>query len=852
MSSIRYDKDAAGIVTLTLDAPNAPVNTMNAAFQADLRDTVERLYAEREAIRGVILTSAKRSFFAGGDLKALAAVKPDDAASFFAEIEALKTSLRRLETIGLPVVAAINGSALGGGLELALACHARFCLEDPRIEIGFPEVTLGLLPGAGGVVKSVRLLGLQVALPLLTEGRRLSPAQALQAGWLHGVAADPAALLAQARAWIDAHPQAQQPWDDPKHRIPGGTPATPAVAGMLAVAPAMLHEKTRGNFPAPEAILAVAVEGAHVDVDTALRIESRYLTRLATGQVAKNMIGTLFFQLNEVKAGKSRPAGLAAWRAKKVGILGAGMMGAGIAWACASRGIACVLKDVNGDKAEAGKAHSERLLAQRVAKGRSSADDAQRTLALIQPTADVGDLGDCDLIIEAVFEDRALKAAVTHEVESVLGDDVVVASNTSTLPITGLAKASRRPDRFIGLHFFSPVDRMQLVEIIRGAQTSDETLARAYDFVLQIGKTPIVVNDARGFYTSRVFGTFVNEGMALLGEGVPAAVVENAGWQIGMPVGPLAVLDEVSLKLADDVLHQELADLEREAAGHADHDHDHGHGHECGHEHDHGDDHGHGHDHEHGSHEHEHGHHDHAHGERHSHGHEHEHEHAHGSAEAHKHEHGHGHDHEPEHAHAHSSHEHSHGHDHHKDDHSHDHDHDHGQTKSAPSRPAAAAAATRPAHRHVHKVKSRRMPESAVYVLEKMAHGFKRMGRAHGGGFYDYPEDGEKSLWPGLKVFERGARPIPLEDMKDRLLYVQALETIRCLQEGVLQSTRDANIGSIFGWGFPAYTGGTAQFVNHVGVPAFVARARELAARYGERFEPPALLLKLLDEGKPL
>ncbi|MGE0805157.1 MAG: 3-hydroxyacyl-CoA dehydrogenase NAD-binding domain-containing protein, partial [Burkholderiaceae bacterium] len=554
MSSIRYDKDAEGIVTLTLDAPGAPVNTMSAAFKAELAETVERLRAEGDALRGVILTSAKRTFFAGGDLKALVAITPDQAPTFFAGIERLKASLRSLETLGRPVVAAINGSALGGGLELALSCHARFCLDDPRIEIGLPEATLGLLPGAGGVVKTVRLMGLQAALPLLTEGRRLNPAQALQAGWLHGLAADGAELLAQARRWIGANPQPRQPWDDPKHRIPGGTPADPALAGMLAVIPSMLHEKTRGNFPAQEAVLSVAVEGAQVDFETALRIESRHLARLAAGQVAKNMIGTLFFQLNEVKAGKSRPAGPPSWRATKVGILGAGMMGAGIAWACANRGIACVLKDVSLDKAQAGKAHSERLLAERTTKGRVGPEQAQRTLALIQPTADMADLRDCDLVIEAVFEDRALKAAVTREAQQVLPADTLFASNTSTLPITGLAKASQQPERFIGLHFFSPVDRMQLVEIIRGRQTSDETLARAYDFVLQIGKTPIVVNDARGFYTSRVFGTFVNEGMALLGEGVPAAIIENAGWQTGMPVGPLAVLDEVSLKLADDVL----------------------------------------------------------------------------------------------------------------------------------------------------------------------------------------------------------------------------------------------------------------------------------------------------------
>ncbi len=743
MSSIRYEKDANGVVTLLLDAPGQPVNTMNAAFQADLREVVDRLEAERDQIRGVIFASAKRTFFAGGDLKALMAVRAEDAAAFFRELEAMKGCLRRIEKLGRPVVAALNGSALGGGLEIALSCHARLCIDDPSIEIGFPEVTLGLLPGAGGVVKTVRLLGLQAALPFLTEGRRVAPAKARSLGLVDGLARDRDELLASALAWIDAHPDARQPWDIPGHRIPGGTPSSPAVAAVLPIAPALLLQQTRGNFPAPEAILAAAVESAQVDFDTAMRIESRHMTRLVTGQVAKNMIGTLFFQLNEVKAGKSRPIGPPRWRARRVGILGAGMMGAGIAWACASRGVPCVLKDLDLAKAEQGKAYSARLLAGRVEKGRSSAADADKVLAAITPSADVADLSDCDLVIEAVFENRETKAQVTREAEAVLDAGAVVASNTSTLPITGLAEASARPEQFIGLHFFSPVDRMQLVEIIKGERTSIETLAKAFDFVLQIGKTPIVVNDARGFYTSRVFGTYVNEGMALLGEGVPAAVVENAAWQIGMPVGPLAVLDEVSLKLADDVLHQELADLERER-----HEH-HAHDHACGHEHEHGHDHGHG-------------------------------------------------------------------------------------------------------HRHAHKVKSRRVPESAVYVLEKMAHGFGRMGRAHGGGFYDYPKHGEKTLWPGLSVFERGGRSIPFEDIKDRLLYAQAIETIRCLQEGVLESTRDANIGSIFGWGFPAWTGGTIQFVNHVGARAFAARAQELAQRHGERFAPPELLTKHAADDTPL
>jgi 3-hydroxyacyl-CoA dehydrogenase len=625
------------------------------------------------------------------------------------------------------------------------------------------------------------MLGLQAALPILSEGRRYSPRKALELGLIHALAPSRDSLLEQARAWIATHPQAHQPWDDPKWRIPGGTPSSPAVASVLPIAPAVIQQKTRGNYPAPEAILAAAVEGAQVDFDTALRIESRYLARLAVGQVAKNMISTLFFQMNELKAGGSRPQGVPRWKPTRIGILGAGMMGAGIAWACANRGLNCVLKDVDLDRAERGKAYSAKLLAGRVEKGRMSAEEAQAVLGRIHATAQASDLAGCDLVIEAVFEDRRVKAQVTQEAEAVLGPEAIMASNTSTLPISGLARASARPERFIGLHFFSPVDKMDLVEIIKGEKTSSQTLAQAFDFVQAIGKTPIVVNDSRGFYTSRVFGTFVNEGMALLGEGAPAALIENAAMQAGMPVGPLAVLDEVSLKLADDVLHQELADLERAAHDHA-HDHSHDHSH------------------------------DHAHDHAHDHSHDHSHNHA----------------------------------------HDHAHDHAHAKTPAAPQ--AIAIHRKSASHAHSHKIKSKRMPEAAVYVLEKMAHGYKRLGRAYGAGFYDYPEGGRKSLWPGLSVFQRGARKAmpTVEDIRERLLYVQALETLRCLDEGVLESVRDANIGSILGWGFPAWAGGTVQYVNHVGVQRFVERARQLASLHGERFAPPDSLIARATQGETL
>jgi 3-hydroxyacyl-CoA dehydrogenase/enoyl-CoA hydratase/3-hydroxybutyryl-CoA epimerase len=693
---INYSKDPNGIVTLTIDMPNQAVNTMNAAFQAALADSVARLEQEKDGIAGVIVTSGKDSFFAGGDLRELIKIQPEQAQDCFSMVEQNKAVLRRLETLGKPVVAAINGSALGGGLELALACHYRIALDNAKIKLGFPEVTLGLLPGAGGVVRTVRLLGLQEAMPYLVEGKQIAPAAALKAGLIDAIAGDRSQLLQQAASWILANPQAKQPWDSEG-------------------APAMLREKTRGNYPAPEAILAAMVEGAQVDFDNALKIEGRYFTHLATGQVAKNMIGTFFFQMQEISAGQSRPKDVPKWKAGKVGILGAGMMGAGIAAVTAARGIACVLKDVSLEQAEKGKQAAAAGLEKKVKQGRLTADRAAAQLALIRPTADAKDLAGCDLIIEAVFEQRELKARVTQEAEPYLAAGGIMASNTSTLPISGLARAFSDQTRFIGLHFFSPVEKMQLVEIIKGANTNADTLARAYDYVQQIGKTPIVVNDSRGFFTSRVFGTFVNEGIAMLAEGLPPALIENAALSVGMPVGPLAVQDEVSLSLSLHVASQTRADLEAE-----------------------------------------------------------------------------------------------------------------GKTWAA--HPAAG-------------------------IVEQMVKEHKRAGKAAGAGFYEYPTDpkvngGKKYLWPELtRLYVKPGVSLPYEDVRDRILYIQAIETIRCLQENVLESARDANIGSIFGIGFPAWTGGAIQFVNHVGVKKFAERAEQLKQRYGERFAPPALLLKHAAEG---
>ncbi|MBI6654612.1 enoyl-CoA hydratase/isomerase family protein [Pseudomonas carnis] len=703
--AIRYEKGQDQIVVLTLDMPGQSANTMNAAYREAMAATLARLEAEKDEIAGVVITSAKKTFFAGGDLNELIKVDKAQAKAFYDSVLVLKAQLRRLETLGKPVVAAINGAALGGGWEICLACHHRVALDDKSVQLGLPEVTLGLLPGGGGVVRMVRMLGLEKALPYLLEGKKVRPAQALQAGLIDELAADREALLAQARAWILANPQARQPWDNKGYAIPGGTPSHPKVAQMLAIAPSILRSKTQGCLPAPEKILCAAVEGAQVDFDTAHLIETRYFTELVTGQVAKNMIGTFWFQLNQINAGSSRPQGFAPYVTRKVGVLGAGMMGAGIAYVSACAGIEVVLKDITLAAAENGKAHSAALLDKKLSRGQLTAEQRETTLARIHPTQDDADLAGCDLIIEAVFEDRALKAKVSAAAQSVVGADAVIASNTSTLPISGLATAVPDQAKFIGLHFFSPVDKMPLVEIIKGARTSDETLARGFDFVLQIKKTPIVVNDSRGFFTSRVFGTFTNEGIAMLGEGVAAPMIETEARKAGMPVGPLAVSDEVSLSLMSHIRQQTARDLQAEG-------------------------------------------------------------------------------------------------------------------KAMPNHPATA-------------------------VIDLLVNEYKRTGKATGGGFYDYPAGGQKHLWPELKNrFEQPGKQISPQDVRDRLLFIQAIETVRCVEEGVLMSTADANVGSIFGIGFAAWSGGALQFINQYGLNDFIARARYLAEEYGERFSPPALLLE--------
>ncbi|ODT31199.1 MAG: 3-hydroxyacyl-CoA dehydrogenase, partial [Hydrogenophaga sp. SCN 70-13] len=473
MKTIRYELHD-GIATITFDEPGSPVNTMCTDWQRDLTTVTGLVVRDKALIKGIILASAKSTFFAGADLKGTMRLKASDAHQVYAEIEQTKKNFRTLETLGVPVVSCINGAALGGGWEVALVGHHRIAIDHPKIQLGLPEITLGLIPGATGITKMTRLLGLQGAQPFILESRLFGPREALELGLVHELAPDALSLRAAAEAFIGAHPTAQHPWDAKDYKMPGGTPSNPKVAGMLSVAPALLRQKTQGLYPAPEAALAAMVEGAMVDYDTALRIESRYLAQLIVSPVAKNMINTFFFDMNAVRGGGSRPKDYPRFTPRKVGILGAGMMGAGIAYAQASRGINTVLEDVNLETADIGKAYSQRLTQMRVDKGLMSVQEQLGLLDRIQPTDHPKDLKGCDLIIEAVYENREVKAQITREAEEQLAPGGFFASNTSTLPISSLAKACRRPEKFVGIHFFSPVDKMKLVEIIRGQRTDDE------------------------------------------------------------------------------------------------------------------------------------------------------------------------------------------------------------------------------------------------------------------------------------------------------------------------------------------------------------------------------------------
>ncbi|MCB1666753.1 MAG: 3-hydroxyacyl-CoA dehydrogenase NAD-binding domain-containing protein [Porticoccaceae bacterium] len=714
MSEFDYVKDESGIVTITMDMAG-PVNTMNATCRQLMNDCVTRLEQETD-LSGVILASAKSTFFAGGDLKELYSVPKGEEAALLEIIELLKGPLRRLEKLPVPVVAAINGAALGGGFEICLACNHRIIVNKSSAIVGLPEVTLGLLPGAGGVVRMINLLGLEQGLPYLLEGKKLKPAQALDVGLVDEMVESVDELVSRAKAWIKANPDASlQPWDTKGYKIPGGNIHNPRIVQTLQAAPVMLYTKTRGLLPAPERILSVATDAVTVDFDTALKSETRGLAYLVTTPQAKNIINSMFFQLNRINAGVSRPKGPEKQVVKRVGIIGAGAMGQAIAYVSAKAGVEVILKSSSLASAEKGKAYSEKLVSKLVEKGRMGEDKKQAVLALIKPTDSYSELSGCDLIIEAVPENMTLKSTVLKDIEPFLGEGVVVGSNTSTLPISQLAESSGSAANVIGIHFFSPADKMPLVEIICGEKTSDETLAKAFDYARQVGKTPIVVNDSLGFYTSRVFLSFLDEGVRMLEEGISPVVIDRMGQQIGMPVGPLAAQDEVSQSLIRTV---------------------------------------------------------------------------------------------------------------------------------------------RETHSEMGVYGSKYDIDAAARVAETMINSYQRAGRHQGGGFYEYPESddkkpGDKHIWPKLfELYQKADVTIPEQDMKDRILFRQVIESIKSLQEGVLRSVADGNIGSIFGIGAPVWTGGFIQFVNTYGLQQFVDRCEQLSAAYGDRFNVPELVKQKLAAGE--
>lgn len=713
MAYIRLEQDDDGVVELIIDQPDSKVNVMGEAYDAAMREAVADLVERKDAISGVYVRSGKAGhFFAGGDIKAMMEMDLNPSAEekrrMFEGMLASKQPLRQLETLGVPVAVGINGAALGGGYEICLACHHRVALDAPTVQIGLPEAQLGLMPGAGGVVRLTRLLGIQAALPLISKGSRLKAEKALQQGLVDELAADEEDMARRAKEWIKANPKFKQPWDRDDYRMPGGAPSSPKMQQALYFGPVMVLNETQGNMPAQKVIFAAICDTARVDVDTAFKVESRYFMRLLLDQTARNMMRAFFVQMNAVGGGASRPQGVKPTQVKRLAVLGAGLMGAGIAFNAARSGIDVALKDRDRASAEKGREYTEKACAK---SKRIDEAKAAEILARVQVVDEMEDFADCDALIEAVFEDRALKAEVSAEALRHLPKTAFFATNTSALPIGELAEAAGdAADRFVGMHFFSPAERMPLVEIIRGEKTSDEAVARAFDLARQLGKTPIVVNDAPGFFTTRVIGKMVGQGLDMLTEGADAVTLENAARQAGCPVGPLALSDEIGLGTAHHAQTQAFKDAE-------------------------------------------------ARGE---------------------------------------------------------------------------------------KIE----PTPANELLRVMVEERKRRGKGDGGGFYEYPEGQDKHIWGELRGMFK-AVDMPVADIKDRLLYAEALEAVRAMEQGVIDSVADANIGSIMGIGFPPHTGGVLQFINACGLEAFVARADDLHQRYGHAdFEVPAMLRERAASGE--
>jgi 3-hydroxyacyl-CoA dehydrogenase/enoyl-CoA hydratase/3-hydroxybutyryl-CoA epimerase len=718
MTNFKYDVDGDGIALITWDMPGKSMNVIDVSVMEDLEQIVDKVAGDA-AVKGAVVTSGKDAFGGGADLTMLETQRADyittlkqkgeEAANLmvFERSRRLSQIYRKLETSGKPWVAALNGTAMGGCFELALACHYRVAADNPKTRLGLPEIKVGLFPGAGGTQRIPRMMATADALQFLLKGDQIRLDRAKTAKLVDAVV--PAAdLVSAAKNWIKTSPKSKQPWDVDGFKLPGGPVWSKMGMMTWPAANALYRKETQDNYPAARAMLSCVFEGLQVPFDTALRIESRYFAKVVRSPEAANMIRSLFVSMQELNKGARRPEAPQT-TLKKVGVLGAGLMGAGIAYVTAQAGIEVVLIDRDQEAADKGKAYSANLMAGQIKRGRAKQEDADKLLARITPTPDYNALKGVDLVIEAVFEDRKVKAEATAKAQAVVGDKVVFGSNTSTLPITSLAEGSMDPKNFIGVHFFSPVDKMLLVEIIMGEKTENPALAVALDYVRAIRKTPIVVNDSRGFYTSRVVGTYIREGHLMLTEGVPAAMIENVGRMAGMPVGPLSLNDEVAVDLAWKILKATEAD----------------------------------------------------------------------------------------------------------------------------GTPVDA---------------------NQKKVLEEMVEKRGRLGRKNGKGFYDYPTGGgQKKLWPGLAELQPvklDPEKIDVTELKQRLLAIQALETARCFEENVLTDVREADVGSILGFGYAPYSGGTLSYIDMVGTKAFVALCEKLAQKYGERFKPNKLLIEMAQKGE--
>jgi len=666
-------------------------------FAKELAERVEQVTTD-EKIIGAIITSSKNDFMAGADLKSMlpSLMKLSNASEMVDAVVQSNGVSRNIETCGKPFVAAINGTALGGGLEICLACHYRIAIDRPDAVLGLPEVLVGLLPGGGGTQRLPRMIGVQNALELMTQGKHIKPAVAKSMGIVDELSSKED-LIGKAKQWIIDVGDPVKPWDKKGFKVPGGfDPNTTSTIQVFSIVNAMVAKNTNHNYPAPISIVSSVYEGCQVPIDTGLRIESKYFVKLLRDPVAGNMIRSLFINKQSADKLRARPKDVEKSKVTNLGMLGAGMMGSGIALVSAQAGINVVLLDSTIESATKGKEYTEKYLEKSIALKKMTSEKAKVIIDRIHVTTDFNDLKDCDLIIEAVFENREIKADVTQKTEKVIADSVIFASNTSTLPITGLAKASSRPKSFIGMHFFSPVERMPLVEIIMGEESSDEALAKSLDYIQQIRKTPMVINDSRGFFTSRVFSQACNEANEMLREGVLPALIENGARQAGYPVGPLAVQDETSIELGHKIHVQTIEDIGDEYK-----------------------------------------------------------------------------------------------------------------------------------------------PQSAVDVAEKM-YELGRLGKKYRKGFYEYPEDGPKKIWSGLaEAFPVSQTQPDLQLIKDRLMTIQSLDAYRCLEENVLTSPDDGDIGSIFGWGFPPWSGGVFSYIDTVGIKAFVERCDDFHKRFGERFKVP-------------